>query len=161
MAYKNSSRSGAGANDVKLAKNAMENYAFLTWIDLFIRPRKSTSNIQEQEILAQSSFESSQLQHNDNSSDDSDCSDIEYNAVGSGISADDSLLEKMPREEEVSLDKRQKTHASRKKLEPPTSVEIDAMKAMTTYTNKKLENAEENTETDDDFFGHLSLVPSG
>ena len=47
MSYKNSSRSGAGLNKVKAAKKGLEDYAFLAWLEPFIRPRRGKTNVPE------------------------------------------------------------------------------------------------------------------
>ena len=67
--YQTAMRSGAGTNDVKEAQKELLEYAFLSWLDQYIRPRKSKSNIDQ---ASSHSSHSSQTASRNNSDDEFD-----------------------------------------------------------------------------------------
>ena len=56
--FKKCSRSGVGSGDVNPAQKELEKYAFLSWLDQYIRPKKSRSNLGNDNNTDQNSLNS-------------------------------------------------------------------------------------------------------
>ena len=68
-----SSRSGAGTRDIEAAKKELEEFWFLYWLDSFIRPRKTKTNIPELSLeISESSNAADELKNNCYGSDESE-----------------------------------------------------------------------------------------
>ena len=157
MSYKNSSRSGAGLNEVKAAKKGLEDYAFLAWLEPFTRPHRGKTNVPEDT----EEFKSMQspLQHGQSLSDLSDFPDSDNDSIATSAMEDSPVVTKpLPKNLKREMPGK-KEKASGKKISTQKSVEIDAMKAMTNFMNRKLEQNEdkENKECED-VFGKLVAV---
>ena len=73
--YKVSSRSGSVLRDEENDKAELAKYIFIGWLDEFIRPRKTKSNIEfietnESPVLLTSREEESDIENNSNDQDD-------------------------------------------------------------------------------------------
>ena len=70
--FQKSPRSGAGTRDIETAKKELEEFSFLRWLDSFIRPRKTKTDIPEMSMeIKESSNAGNELENNGYGSDES------------------------------------------------------------------------------------------
>ena len=78
--FQKSSRSGAGTRDIETAKKELEEFSFLRWLDSFIRPRKTKTDIPEMSMeIKESSNAGNELENNGYGSDESE--DVGFDAM--------------------------------------------------------------------------------
>ena len=77
------SRSGTGTRDIETARKELEEFSFLSWLDSFIRPRKTKPNIPEPSMeINESSNAGDELEDNDYGSEESEDAGFDFFLIG-------------------------------------------------------------------------------
>ena len=148
--YKISSRSGSGFRDVENDRAELAKYTFMGWLDEFIRPRKTKSNIafietNKSPVLLTSREEESNIEDNSNNQDDDSYCDSLFDQQ----TVENSTIE-------TARKKAKKSASLKDKKEGISdSVQIDAMKTMIQFMKTRMEKPKES-ETEDDMFGKMT-----
>ena len=150
--FQKSSRSGAGTRDIETAKKELEEFSSLRWLDSFIRPRKTKTNIPEPSVeINESSNAGDELENNGYGSDESE--DAGFDAMTDDTESFTTLEESAPskkcKKEQATI--KQKS-ASLKKVNQAEimGAELDVVRDMSKVLNKSLTSMNDEKQNDED-----------
>ena len=153
-----SSRSGAGTRDIEKAKKELEEYSFLRWLDSFVRPRKTKSNIPAASMEINENLDVAyKVEIDDYESEESEGvgSDALNDDTESFTTLEESAPSKKYEKEQVMVNRKLPSFAQVNQAEIMGS-ELDVMGNMLKVWKKRLTSISDGKQDDeDDLFGKL------
>ena len=156
--FQKSSRSGAGTQDIETTKKELEEFSFLRWLDSFIRPRKTKTNIPELSLeINESSNADDELENNGCGSDESE--DARFDVMNEDTELFTTVEESAPSKKckkEQALVKQKSVSLKKINQAEIMGAELHIMRDMSKVLNKWLASMNDEKQDDEDvLFGKL------
>ena len=153
-----SSRSGVGTPDLEKAKKELEEYSFLRWLDSFVRPRKTKSNIPGASLEINKNLNVRHKVENDGY-DSEESEGVGLNALNDDTESFTTLEESVTSEnceKEVVMVKQKLPSFTQVNQADIMGSELDVMGNMLKVWKQRLTSiSDEKQDDEDDLFGKL------
>ena len=153
-----SSRSGVGTRDLEKAKKELEEYSFLRWLDAFVRPRKTKSNMPEASLEINKNLNVGHEVEND-SYDSEESEGVGLDALNNDTESfttlEESTFSKKCEKEQVMVKQKPQSFTQVNQADIMRS-ELDVMGNMLKIWKQRLTSlSDEKQDDEDDLFGKL------